>query len=56
MCKELKEKYNIEPDTMRAEKFDRMVERACHSIMEKYKGHLAAQQEQSRMLELAGLR
>jgi len=54
MCKELKEKYNIEPDTMRAEKFDSMVERACHSVMEKYKGHVQAQHEQARMLELSG--
>jgi hypothetical protein len=54
MCKELKEKYNIEPDTMRAEKFDNMVERACHSVMEKYKGHVQAQHEQARMLELSG--
>jgi hypothetical protein len=54
MCKELKEKYNIEPDTMRAEKFDNIVERACHSVMEKYKGHVQAQHEQARMLELSG--
>ena len=54
MCKELKEKYNIEPDTMRAEKFDSMVERACHSVMEKYKGHAQEQQEHDRMLELSG--
>ena len=54
MCKELKEKYNIEPDTMRAEKFDGMVERACHSVMEKYKGHVQAQHEHARMLELSG--
>jgi beta-phosphoglucomutase-like phosphatase (HAD superfamily) len=54
MCKELKEKYNIQPDTMRAEKFDSMVERACNQIMEKYKGHAAAQQDHARMLELAG--
>jgi ribosomal protein S17E len=54
MCKELKEKYNIEPDTMRAEKFDGMVERACHSVMEKYKGHVQAQYEHARMLELSG--
>ena len=54
MCKELKEKYNIEPDTMRAEKFDSMVERACHSVMEKYKGHAQEQQEHNRMLELSG--
>jgi hypothetical protein len=54
MCKELKEKYNIQPDTMRAEKFDSMVERACNQIMEKYKGHAAAQQDHDRMLELAG--
>jgi hypothetical protein len=54
MCKELKEKYNIQPDTMRAEKFDGMVERACNQIMEKYKGHAAAQQDHARMLELSG--
>jgi len=54
MCKELKEKYNIEPDSMRAEKFDSMVERACHSVMEKYKGHAQEQQEHNRMLELSG--
>lgn len=54
MCKELKEKYNIEPDTMRAERFDQMVERACHSVMEKYKDHAQEQQEHDRMLELSG--
>ena len=54
MCKELKEKYNIEPDTMRAEKFDSMVERACHSVMEKYKGHAQEQHAHARMLELSG--
>ncbi len=56
MCKELKEKYDIEPDTMRAEKFDRMVESACRRIMEAYKQHHASRMEQTRMLQLAGLR
>ncbi len=56
MCKELKEKYSIEPDTMRAEKFDRMVESACRRIMEAYKQSHASQMEQMRMLQLAGLR
>lgn len=56
MCKELKEKYDIEPDTMRAEKFDRMVEGACRRIMEVYKTKHASQMEQMRMLKLAGLR
>ena len=56
MCKELKEKHNIEPDTMRAEKFDRMIEGACRRIMEVYKNRHAAQAEQMRMLKLAGLR
>ena len=56
MCKELKEKYGIEPDTMRAEKFDRMVEGACRRIMEAYKTRHASQMEQMRMLKLAGLR
>lgn len=56
MCKELKEKHGIEPDTMRAEKFDRMVESACRRIMEVYKHRHAAQAEQMRMLKLAGLR
>jgi len=54
MCKELKEKYNIEPDTAKADKFDGMVERACHSVMEKYKAHNAAKQQHDRMMELAG--
>jgi hypothetical protein len=56
MCKELKEKYGIEPDTMRAERFDRMVEGACRRIMEAYKNKHVAQMEQMRMLKLAGLR
>ncbi len=56
MCKEMKEKYNIDPDTMRAEKFDRMVEGACRKIMEAYKTKHMAQMEQTRMLKLAGLR
>ena len=56
MCKELKEKYDIEPDTMRAEKFDRMVESACRRIMETYKTRHASQMEKMRMLKLAGLR
>ena len=54
MCKELKEKYNIEPDSAKADKFDSMVERACHSVMEKYKAHNVAQQQHDRMMELAG--
>lgn len=56
MCKELKEKYDVEPDTMRAEKFDRMIESACRRIMDVYKNKHAAQSEQMRMLKLAGLR
>jgi hypothetical protein len=56
MCKEMKEKYDIEPDTMRAERFDRMVEGACRRIMEAYKTKHMAQMEQTRMLKLAGLR
>ena len=56
MCKEMKEKYNIDPDTMRAERFDRMVEGACRKIMEAYKTKHMAQMEQTRMLKLAGLR
>jgi hypothetical protein len=56
MCKEMKEKYNIDPDTMRAEKFDRMVEGACRKIMEAYKTKHMAKMEQTRMLKLAGLR
>jgi hypothetical protein len=35
-------------------KFDQMVERACHTVMEKYKQHHAMSQEHDRMLELAG--
>ena len=54
MCKELKEKYNIEPGTPKADKFDYMVERACHAVMEKYKQSNAVNQEHDRMLELAG--
>jgi len=54
MCKELKEKYNIEPGSSKADKFDGMVERACHSVMEKYKAHNAAKQQHDRMMELAG--
>ena len=54
MCKELKEKYNIQPDSMQAEKFDQMVERACNQIMEKYKGEAAVQNDHARMIELAG--
>jgi len=55
MCKELKEKYNIEPDSAKADKFDSMVERACYSVMEKYKTHNAAKQQHDRMMELAGI-
>jgi hypothetical protein len=55
MCKELKEKYNIEPDSAKADKFDGMVERACYSVMEKYKTHNAAKQQHDRMMELAGI-
>jgi hypothetical protein len=54
MCKELKEKYNIEPGTPKADKFDHIVERACHTVMEKYKQHSAVKQQHDRMLELAG--
>ena len=58
MCKELKEKYNIEPGTHKADRFDQMVERACHKVMEKYKHHhdmAHLQDEHDRMLELAGV-
>jgi hypothetical protein len=55
MCKELKEKYSIEPGTPKADKFDQMVERTCYKVMEKYKQHNAVQQQHNRMLELAGL-
>ena len=56
MCKELKEKYNIEPGSSKADKFDGMVERACHSVMEKYKAHNVAKQQHDRMMELAGIK
>ena len=56
MCKELKEKYNIEPGSSKADKFDGMVERACHSVMEKYKAHNVAKQQHNRMMELAGIK
>jgi hypothetical protein len=55
MCKELKEKYSIEPGTPKADKFDQMVERTCYKVMEKYKQHNAIQQQHNRMMELAGL-
>ena len=37
MCKELKEKYHIDPRHPKSEMFDRMVEGACARIMEKMK-------------------
>ena len=56
MCKELKEKYRIDPKNPKAEMFDRMVEGACGRIMEKLKERHHARYEQARMLELAGLK
>jgi hypothetical protein len=55
MCKELKEKYHIDPKHPKAEMFDQMVEGACGRIMEKLKERHHARYEQARMLELAGL-
>jgi len=55
MCKELKEKYHIDPKHPKAEMFDRMVEGACGRIMNKLKERHHARYEQARMLELAGL-
>lgn len=55
MCKELKEKYNINPKHPKAEMFDRMVEGACGRIMEKMKQKHQAKSDHARMLELAGM-
>jgi len=56
MCKELKEKYRIDPKHPKAEMFDRMVEGACGRIMEKLKERHHARYEQARMLELSGIK
>lgn len=55
MCKELKEKYHIDPRNPKSEMFDRMVEGACARIMEKMKQKHQAQNDHARMLELAGM-
>ena len=55
MCKELKEKYHVPPGTHKAEKFDHMVERACTSIMEKYKQRHSHSRELSDMRRMAGI-
>jgi len=55
MCKELKEKYHVPPGTHKAERFDHMVERACNSIMEKYKQRHNHSRELSDMRRMAGL-
>lgn len=55
MCKELKEKYRIDPKHPKAEMFDRMVEGACARIMEKMKQKHQAESDHARMLELAGM-
>jgi len=56
MCKELKEKYRIDPKNPKAEMFDRMVEGACGRIMEKLKERHHSRYEQARMLELSGIK
>jgi len=56
MCKELKEKYRIDPKNPKAEMFDRMVEGACGRIMSKLKERHHARYEQARMLELSGIK
>jgi hypothetical protein len=55
MCKELKEKYHVPPGTHKADRFDHMVERACNSIMEKYKQHHSHSRELSDMRRMAGI-
>lgn len=55
MCKELKEKYHIDPRNPKSEMFDRMVEGACARIMEKMKQKHQAESDHARMLELAGM-
>jgi hypothetical protein len=55
MCKELKEKYHIDPRHPKSEMFDRMVEGACARIMEKMKQKHQADSDHARMLELAGM-
>jgi hypothetical protein len=55
MCKELKEKYHIDPKHPKAEMFDRMVEGACGRIMEKMKQKHQAESDHARMLELSGM-
>lgn len=55
MCKELKEKYHIDPRHPKSEMFDRMVEGACARIMEKMKQKHQAESDHARMLELAGM-
>jgi hypothetical protein len=55
MCKELKEKYHVPPGTHKADRFDHMVERACNSIMEKYKQRHSHSRELSDMRRMAGI-
>ena len=55
MCKELKEKYHIDPKNPKSEMFDRMVEGACARIMEKMKQKHEMENDHARMLELAGM-
>ena len=55
MCKELKEKYHIDPRHPKSEMFDRMVEGACARIIEKMKQKHQADSDHARMLELAGM-
>jgi hypothetical protein len=55
MCKELKEKYRIDPKNPKAEMFDRMVEGACNRIMEKLKQRHSHSRELSDMRRMAGL-
>jgi hypothetical protein len=55
MCKELKEKYHINPRHPKSEIFDRMVEGACSRIMEKIKQKHQEENDTARMLELAGM-
>jgi hypothetical protein len=55
MCKELKEKYRIDPKNPKAEMFDRMVEGACNRIMEKLKQRHSHSRELSDMRRMAGI-
>jgi len=55
MCKELKEKYHVPPGTHKADRFDHMVERACNSIMEKYKQKHGHSKELLDIKRLSGL-